>query len=185
MGNRGVLHDRDGEHVRDWQLRRWIACRLEWRGRQRALRQPGRWTELFFLDEATAIAAGHRPCAECRHGDFKRWQAAWARAHPGEETRAPAIDALLHRDRLAPGGAKRTFTAPAGALPPGVMVLLDGAPWLLAGGRLNAWTAGGYAETRALPAGREPLIVLTPAVAVAAIAAGYEPAGVAEPGAAG
>ena len=79
MGNRGVLHDDDGMLRRDWQVRRWIACRLEFRGRHRELLQPRRWTELFFLDEATALAAGHRPCAECRNADFRRFQAAWLR----------------------------------------------------------------------------------------------------------
>src|SRR6266702_1668596 len=83
MGNRGVLHNSKGEIVRDSQVRRWIACQLEFRGRHRELLQPGRWTELFFLDEAAALAVGHRPCAECRHADFVAFQAAWRRIYPG------------------------------------------------------------------------------------------------------
>ena len=96
MGNRGVLHADDGAHRRDWQVRRWIACRLEFKGRHREIRQPRRWTELFFLDEATALAAGHRPCAECRREDYRRWQAAW----PHADTGADAMDLVLHADRL-------------------------------------------------------------------------------------
>ena len=78
MGNRGILHDDAGRIVRSWQVRRWIACRTAFRGRQRQLLQPHSWTGLFFLDEATAFAAGHRPCAECRHADYQRFKEAWA-----------------------------------------------------------------------------------------------------------
>ena len=87
FGNRGVLHDENGRLVRKWQVRRWIACRLEFKGRRRPLLRPGRFTELFFLDEATALAAGHRPCAECRREDFVRFRDAWLDTHPGASTR--------------------------------------------------------------------------------------------------
>src|SRR6478736_8868570 len=84
-GNRGCLHDDRGRIRRRYAGRRWIACRLEFRGRRRAaLMQPGRYTELFFLDEATALAAGHRPCAECRRPDYDRFVARWRRLHPAE-----------------------------------------------------------------------------------------------------
>ena len=78
MGNRGILHDDAGHIVRSYQVRRWIACRTAFRGRHRQLLQAHSWTELFFLDEATAFAAGHRPCAECRHADYQRFKEAWA-----------------------------------------------------------------------------------------------------------
>ena len=132
MGNRGVIHADDGAHKREWQVRRWIACRLEFKGRRRAVRQPRRWTELFFLDEATALAAGHRPCAECRREDYRRWQAAW----PGEDAHADAMDLVLHADRLD-GRAKRTYDARLGELPDGVMVERRGAAFLVAGGGLH------------------------------------------------
>src|ERR1700681_3903410 len=99
MGNRGILHDAGRTIVRDSQVRRWIACRLEFRGRHRRIMSPGSWTELFFLDEATALAAGHRPCAECRHADYRRFQAAWQHAGFGnsaETARAEAMDTVLH-----------------------------------------------------------------------------------------
>ena len=168
MGNRGVLHGDDGAHRRDWQVRRWIACRLEFKGRHRELRRPGRWTELFFLDEATALAAGHRPCAECRRADYVRWQDAW----PGPDTGADAMDRVLHADRLD-GRAKRTYEARIAELPDGVIVEHRGRPSLVLGGAVRGWTPAGYgAAERA--SGR--VRVLTPACTVAAIAAGYAPA---------
>ena len=82
MGNRGVLHDAEGQLKRPWQLKRWIVCVLEFRGRKRQVMTPGRYTELFFLDEATALAAGHRRCAECRHARFLAFCNAWKTAQP-------------------------------------------------------------------------------------------------------
>jgi len=164
MGNRGVIHV-DGEIVRPWRVKRWIACRLEFKGRHREIMRPGRWTELFFLDEATALAAGHRPCAECRRADYKRWQAAWAAAFPGAPTGADAMDERLHADRLGP--------RPVAVAPPGAFVALDGAPWLVTAGGLREWTPAGYGARRAGPDG--PLALVTPATTAAVIAAGYAP----------
>jgi hypothetical protein len=174
FGNRGVLHDEDGTLVRDWQVRRWIACRLEFKGRRRELLQPRRYTELFFLDEPTSLAAGHRPCAECRRADFNRFKAAW----PGVAARALDVDTMdrrLHAERLTPERTKRTFGAAAGDLPDGAMVRVDGAAWLFMSGRLRRWTPGGYADSRRVRATRL-LEVLTPPTTVAILRAGYAPA---------
>ena len=92
MGNRGVIHADDGSHRREWQVRRWIACRLEFKGRRRPVRQPRRWTELFFLDEATALAAGHRPCAECRRERYDEFRAAWIEINPVASDRKLGAD---------------------------------------------------------------------------------------------
>jgi len=167
MGNRGVIHADDGSHAREWQVRRWIACRLEFKGRRRPVRQPRRWTELFFLDEATALAAGHRPCAECRREDYRRWQAAW----PGDDAHADAMDLVLHADRLD-GRAKRTYGARLGELPDGAMVERGGAAFLVAGGGLHAWSPAGYGAVAPADPG-ERVSVLTPACTVAAIVRGY------------
>jgi hypothetical protein len=167
MGNRGVIHADDGSHEREWQVRRWIACRLEFKGRRRPVRRPRRWTELFFLDEATALAAGHRPCAECRREDYRRWQAAW----PHGESGADAMDLVLHDSRLD-GKAQRTFTAALGELPDGVIVERDGAPSLLVAGTLRPWSAAGYGAPETASASRRAT-VLTPRATVATIAAGY------------
>src|SRR5262249_37631086 len=115
MGNRGILHDRCGDVRRAWQVRRWLVCVLEVRGRQGTIMAPNRYTELFFLDEATALAAGHRPCFECRRAWFLAFRDAWAKGNcvgsdPGA-IRAAAIDDRLHAERLGADRSKRTFRA--------------------------------------------------------------------------
>ena len=117
MGNRGVLHNAERSIVRDSQVKRWIACRLEFRGRHRAVMTPGKWTELFFLDEATALAAGHRPCAECRNADYRAFQSAWHRAFPDADIAADAMDLVLHQERRVRPWVKRTHIANTDTLP--------------------------------------------------------------------
>jgi len=173
MGNRGCLHSDDGRIVRQWQVRRWIACALSFRGRRRFVMPPGRWTALFFLDEATALAAGHRPCAECRWADYRRFQDAFLSAHPGHPAGADPMDRTLHAARVRDRRTGRTHEAPAATLPEGTFVEVAGRPWLLWGGELLAWTPAGYAERRPTPAG--DVTVLTPAPTVAAIRSGYVP----------
>src|SRR5919201_2494942 len=144
FGNRGVLHDGQGRLVRAWQVRRWIACRLEFKGRRRPLLQPGRFTELFFLDEATALAAGHRPCAECRREDFLRFRQAWSRGSDPESIRADAIDRSLHEERIPSGGARRLHAARLGDLPVGSMVAEDETAWLVVSGGVVPWSPHRY-----------------------------------------
>jgi hypothetical protein len=160
-GNRGCLHDARGEIRRAYATRRWIACRLEFKGRRRALLQPGRFTELFFLDEATAFAAGHRPCAECRREDYDRFRALLG--EPG----ADALDDRLHAERL--DGRERRLHA-AGDLPDGAFVLREGAPWLVLGEQLLRWTPAGYTD-RAPRSDDAPL--LTPPSLVHVLRAGW------------
>src|SRR5438067_9716524 len=115
MGNRGVLHDDQGRIRRAWQVKRWLVCVLAFRGRKRRVMTPGHYTELFFLDEATALAAGHRPCAECRHARFLAFCTAWKMTHPagGKSDRPTAqeIDDQLHAERLTADRSKRSFRA--------------------------------------------------------------------------
>jgi hypothetical protein len=170
MGNRGVLHDDSRRIVRDWQVRRWIACVLEFRGRYRPVMQPRRYTELFFLDEATAFAAGHRPCRECRYADYQRFGALWETVHGGPAN-ADAMDRVLHAERLD-GRRKRTYRARLGTLPDGTYVALDGKAWLMWRGDLLAWSEAGYDERRPLPNAVD-VDVLTPRSIVAMFSAGY------------
>jgi len=171
FGNRGVLHDADGQLVRTWQVRRWIACVLEFRGRHRELLQPGRYTELFLLDEATALAAGHRPCKECRYPDHQRFRQAWQAARGGDLPRADDIDRVLHAERLD-GRAKRKHPARLGDLPDGAMIGEDGSAWLVSGRRLLLWTPFGYGAERRLPASAT-VAALTPPSVLGAIRGGY------------
>jgi hypothetical protein len=161
-GNRGCLHDGRGEIRRAFQGTRWIACRLAFKGRRRRpLVQPGRYTPLFFLDEATAFAAGHRPCAECRREDYLRVLELLG------ERRAGDVDARLHAERLAPRRA-----AARGALPDGAVVLRDGVPLLVLGDELLRWTPSGYTE-RARRLRNEEATVVTPPSLLEVLRAGF------------
>jgi hypothetical protein len=175
-GNRGCLHDRGGAIVRGYNGKRWIACRLEFRGRRRSpLVQPGRYTGLFFLDEATALSAGHRPCAECRHDDYRRFVELWGTLHPGDRG-ADAIDARLHAERLVLlARTRRLHEAPMDQLPDGAFVLTPAGPSLVLGKRLLGWSAGGYDSSRPRPR-RGQAGVITPPSLLALLGAGWQPA---------
>lgn len=147
MGNRGGCLHRPDRSLgrRRWASRQWICCELAFKGRHREVMAPGRYTELFFLDEATALAAGHRPCFECRRSDALAFAALWARAEGrGGRAAAAHMDAVLHRQRLGPGGSKRTHRRRLDELPTGAIARIDGRPHLIAGGHLLNWTPGGY-----------------------------------------
>jgi hypothetical protein len=175
--NRGVLVNARGEIRRRWGVRRWIACRLEFKGRRRRpLMAPNRYTELFFLDEATAFAAGHRPCGECRYEDYRRFSAIWQRLHPGQ-VGADAMDDQLHAERVSVATREQRLHAlPFEGLPDGTFVLVDERPWLVLGDELLEWTPAGYvAERRARPR-RETATVLTPPSLVDVLRSGWAPA---------
>ncbi|HEX9043215.1 MAG TPA: hypothetical protein VF838_19730 [Trebonia sp.] len=173
-GNRGVLHDENLALVRRYQVRRWLACVLEFRGRQRPIMRPRRYTELFFLDEAVALAAGHRPCAECRHAAYQSFRTAWtaARALPAKPA-ANDIDQVLHQQRRLVDGARVTYPALLSELPDGVFIVCDEEFWLSNNGGLYRWTPAGYTDRAGQFDG--PAAVLTPRATVDAIRAGYRP----------
>ena len=163
-GNRGCLHDADGRIRRRYQVKRWIACRLVFKNWHRSpLLQPGKFTELFFLDEATALAAGHRPCALCRHEDYTHFAALWRDLHG--DRGADAIDARLHDERFdADARARRLHRVPLDELPDGAFLLHDGRPHLVLGTRLLPWAASGYASAIARPTGVETTLVTPPSL---------------------
>ena len=169
MGNRGGrIHGDDKKlTTRRWASRQWIFCRLEFNNRHRKV-WGNSYTELFFLDEVTALAAGHRPCFECRRKDAL----AFASLFPGVR-KAPAMDKVLHAERLD-GKAKRTHLLGIDALPVGAMIALDGEAFAVRGAHLLRWTVRGYAGTRARP-GRIDVDVLTPPSIVAVLKGGYRP----------
>jgi hypothetical protein len=181
MGNRGVLHDAARHIRRAWQVKRWLICLVEFRGRKRTVMAPDRYTELFFLDEATALAAGHRPCAECRHTRFLDFCKAWKVVYPGrsrsQRPTADEIDARLHSERVTANRSKRSFTAAVNELPDGVFVTVDAwgeQAYLVWADRLLEWSPGAYRQRRPRPNGKE-VRVLTPKSIVKAIRAGYIP----------
>lgn len=177
MGNRGILHDGNRRlGVSRWKHKAWIICRLSFRGRHRVLMTPGRYTELFFHDEAVAIAAGHRPCFECRRQDFYKWQAAWRDGNGGEDLpRAPAMDARLHAERVEPYTRRqKVWEAPLGELPDGTFLSQAGRPCLWRGGQVLPWTHRGYGDPIPLSP-RETVTVLTPPSSVGALRGGYRP----------
>jgi hypothetical protein len=172
-GNRGCLHDAEGRIRRRYAGRRWIACRLRFRDWHRGpLLQPGRFTELFFLDEATAFSAGHRPCALCRRRDYRRFGELWATVHPGQ-VGADAIDAQLHRERVGARGAQLRHEDQLAGLPDGVFVLQGGVPHVVLGDGLLPWTPGGYLAPVPRPR-RGEVEVLTPASLVRVLRAGWQ-----------
>lgn len=176
MGNRGCLHDARGQIRRPWQLQRWIVCRLEFKGRKRQVMKPGHYTELFFLDEATALAAGHRPCAECQRERFNDFRAR-AVIRGGAVPSAVELDRQLHAQRVTPGRSQRTYRTALNELPNGVFVLLPGGPHtphLVRGSALLAWTASGY-TARIPQADVGTVEVLTPELTVRALRNGYVP----------
>ncbi|GGL61728.1 hypothetical protein [Wenxinia marina] len=174
MGNRGILHD-DQQRLgaARWRNRTWVCCVLDFKGRQRPVMAPGRYTELFFHDEAVALAAGHRPCAECRRADYERFRDAWATAF-GSRPAATEMDATLHAARAQPGGRRlRRHEADAEVLPDGTFVDAGNGPGLLWDGALWPFGPDGYRAARPRLAGG--ITCLTPPPTVRAMAAGYRP----------
>lgn len=179
MGNRGRLHDADRElGNRLYTTRSWVACVLEFNNRYRPVMQPGRYTELFFLDEPTSLAAGHRPCGQCRYGDYQQFIAAWRRGNGVPNALLREIDQRMQEDRIDRRlRRQKRIDASLADLPDGTMVglpLEPGMALLVWGQRLLQWSPTGYHSCRQRP---EHLAVelLTPLSTVRALAAGYRP----------
>lgn len=178
MGNRGGrFHDCASQSVsgRPYASRQWICCRLAFNNRQRQVWGRG-YTELFFHDEVTALAAGHRPCFECRREDAVAFAQAWGRATAQTPPQAAQMDRVLQVERLLPrpGYGKRVHPMTLSDLPDGVMILHVGKAHALDGGRLRAWSFSGYGPAEALPAQRM-VDVLTPPSIVMCLKQGYRP----------
>ena len=176
MGNRGCIHNADRTlGVTRWRTKMWISCVLDWRGRTRDVMPPGRWTALFFLDEATALAAGHRPCGYCRRADHRWFGESWriAKNLPARPY-AWEMDVWLHAERTDRNRVKLTRPALFGDLPDGAMVIRAGQPALVCSGALRPWSLAGYGPAARFSPGTS-LTLLTPPSIVAVLAAGYRP----------
>jgi hypothetical protein len=179
MGNRGILHNDENKIVRTWAHKAWVSCLLEFKGIQRPKPfSPGTYSELFFIDEATAFSAGHRPCAYCqrtRHLDFKK---AWVQANVAEQhhasTSMPDVDKVLHAERTMPGGGKRTFDAPLAELPQGAMFEHEGNAYLVSARGYLPWSFAGYGAPNDIDAATI-VRVLTPRSIVRAFSQGFMP----------
>ena len=179
MGNRGCLHNARKELTdRKWTTTRWITCVLEYKERRREVMRPGYYTELFFLDEATAFAAGHRPCAECRRGDYNRFLDLWRQVHGGSRRPlADEVDTELHAERVTATKQQRRWISPLAKLPDGTMVTRwDDSRRALLWHRQELWEWSPAGYTALGPAaGSVDVEVLTPPSIVRVFEAGYEP----------
>src|SRR5271170_1377625 len=171
-GNRGIIHDPATKTLlkKRWSSKAWLTCVCEFRGRRRKVMSGRSWTELFFLDEATAFAAGHRPCFYCRREDANRFRAAWEKGNRVSDVLAPEMDAVLHRERFASAKKLHPLPRPLEKLPDGTMVQAGEESFLIAQGRALKWSPSGY---RALKGEITDAKLLTPPSTVRAFAAGY------------
>ncbi len=180
-GNRGVIHNAHRQIIKNHNVKYWITCALVYKDFQRTVMTPNRWTELFFLDEATAFAAGHRPCGFCRNADFKRFKKLWLAANGErygllEKTKMDVIDACIHAERLDEKGIQKTFKAELTTLPDGCFFTFDDPKqaYLWYKHTIYAWSFNGYTQIEAFDTHQE-VRVLTPFSYVAAFKLGYVP----------
>lgn len=173
-GNRGIIHRGDKTlGTSRWSHHAWICCTLEWQGRRRPLMSGRNWTELFFLDEATAFAAGHRPCGYCRRDAYQRYVAAWTKV-TGRKPRSPQMDKVLHPARVTRDRRQVRYQAALADLPCGAMIWDNAAPALVYQGALRPFTPDGYGAP--IGAVSDTIVtVLTPKPTVAVLQAGYAP----------
>jgi len=177
MGNRGVIHHNE-QIIKPFKHKAWITCALEFKGRKRNVMTPGRWTELFFLDEATAFAAGHRPCFECRRDAALKFKSCWIRGNPTYNfnmgTSINQIDEVIHSERIDKEQKKITHQYISSEIPEGTFILMNGNSYVFSNGRLLRWTAFGYEDDIAVPE-VSTLTILTPRSILNAFRAGYIP----------
>lgn len=174
-GNRGIIHDPATRTLlrKRWAANAWLICVLDYKGKRRRVMGGRSWTELFFLDEAVALAAGHRPCFFCRRQDAEAFRAAWARAREGGAPLAPEMDAVLHGERLNHGRKRvHALPGPVGELPDGAVIAAGGEAYTLAHGRAFRWTEHGYGPAQEIPRADG---LLTPPSTLLAMRAGYRP----------
>jgi len=176
LGNRGILHDDQKRIVRPWKSQAWVTCQLEFKGREREIFAKGTYSELFFLDEATALAAGHRPCGECRRTRYNEFKTLWSQANGGiESIKIALIDKQLHTERAIKGGGKLTYEALMSDVPSGAMIAVEGEPYLVWRDKMYGWSHHGYGEPIKLPPASVEVTVITPRSIVKLINIGFVP----------
>ena len=174
-GNRGIIHDPESRTLlkKRWSLKCWLICQLHYKNFHRVPMARRSWTELFFLDEATALAAGHRPCFFCSRARIETFRTAWAEGNGGPIPAAPEMDAILHGERLQQRKKRmHPLPGPIARLPDGAMVAAGEKALLIVGGRLLRWSPSGYPPVDRAPHAES---LLTPPATLAALCAGYRP----------
>jgi hypothetical protein len=183
LGNRGVIHDDNKNIVATHRLQGWVTCRLKFKNIQRQVMSPGTYTELFFLDEATAFSAGHRPCVYCQRQRYAAFKDAWLQANQhhlhhleGRSQSISTIDKLVHKERIY-HGKKVTYLAPFQSLPSGTIVDIAGHAYLVWDNRLYAWSFSGYQKAKDIPSLQpdDSVVVLTPQSYVNTFQTGFLP----------
>ncbi len=178
MGNRGCLHDAHKHIIRPWVRTAWVTCKLQFKDRHRQVMSDGQYTELFFLDEVTALAAGHRPCASCRREDFNQFKNLWLTVNPElaaiSGTSMPKIDKELHSERLDSKHQKYFWLENITELPDGTMIEDENLIKLIWKDHLHIWTSGGYTGCQELPSDIQVKVITPPSV-VNVLKAGYQP----------
>lgn len=178
MGNRGILHNDKKEIVAQWKHQHWVTCALEFGGRRREIFSPNSYSELFFLDEATAFAAGHRPCAECRRERYKEFKSCWISANTESTTTElsiSAIDKRLHKERAIRGGGKVTYQTTFDNIPVGTFIQHNNEAGLYWRDSLYIWSVSGYTRSAHLPERKDNVIVITPISIVKMFQNGFKP----------
>jgi len=178
MGNRGRIHNEHQQIVSRYKLAAWLICKLKFKGRKREIMAPNSYTELFFLDEATAFAAGHRPCFECRRENFNRFKKLWIQGNRqynfSDKTSIREIDKVLHNERINKDGTKKMYQEDLNNLPDGTFVSFEESAFLLFKKNLYLWTPYGY-EKGSSSVTKGKVNVLTPLSIVNTFRAGYVP----------
>ncbi|NLR58634.1 hypothetical protein HGH93_11010 [Chitinophaga polysaccharea] len=178
MGNRGILHDEQQHICRAYKSTAWITCVLQFKNRKRTVMAPGRYTELFFLDEATAFSAGHRPCFECRRPAYQHFKSCWLAGNPQygftTEVSIQEIDKILQQERINRKKEKITYEDTFGQLPDGAFIVIKEQPCLVFRQAAYPWSPFGYGASVAVSSDAT-VMVLTPASIIRAFQAGYMP----------
>ncbi|MBS0030045.1 hypothetical protein ACTJJ0_21405 [Chitinophaga sp. 22321] len=179
MGNRGVLHDDQQQIRRTYKTIAWITCLLQFKNWKRTVMTPRRYTELFFMDEATAFSAGHRLCFECRRKDYDRFKSCWLKGNAAygfdDSASIKEIDKILQQERIDPQGNKVSYMDGVGNLPDGSFIVYHDQPYVIVKPAMYAWSPAGYTAREALPPPEETVKVLTPLSIVNTFRAGYVP----------
>lgn len=179
LGNRGILHNERKEIIYQWRHKSWVTCRLEYQGRKRKIFSQGNYSELFFLDEATAFSAGHRSCAECRRDRYSEFKLHWCLANRSSsnpsEIKISEIDKQIHSERAVAGGGKITYQDKYSAIPEGAFIEINGGAFLLWGGYLHQWSFQGYSKENMEIEPSAVVTVITPQSIVRMFNSGFRP----------